>query len=230
MSPSARRFTGTVPTERFDWQTAMTPRRAPLAPLVFHELAGDTFVTVDPHQEIEARELQLPSVAAQHIEAIEQRGFDEGFARGQRATEEERQRQYDAAALQIAATVQEIADLRGGVMRRADRELIHLAIAMAERIVRRELKTDPNLFLVMVRAAIERLGERPAAVVHLNPIDYETVVQATAESRTGTFELVADNTLPRGGCVIRSSLGVIDASIDAQVRELTRELLGVDSE
>lgn len=227
MSLSARVLGKSAPTAVFDWRIAGSPERA-LSPVVFKEASRHAHVTLDP-LDVQARELQLPSVAAEHIEAIEQRGFAEGFARGEQAARRELDRQYDEAAKQIAATLTEIADLRIGVMRRADRELIHLALAMAERVVRSELKTDPNLFLVIIRRAIERLGERPVAIAHLNPADYEEVVQASP-GQFGPFEVVSDTSLPRGSCVIRSALGVIDAGVDAQFRELSREFLAVDSE
>jgi flagellar assembly protein FliH len=113
-------------------------------------------------------------------------------------------------------------------MRRADRELVHLAIAMADRIIRREVKSEPELLLVMARVAIERLGERAGAVVHLHPEDHEAVLQAAA-GRGGSLEIVADPEVERGGCLIRSAVGLVDAGIDAQIRELSRALLEQDS-
>jgi flagellar assembly protein FliH len=102
-----------------------------------------------------------------------------------------------------------------------------LAVAMAERVVRREVRADPEALLEMARAAIGRLGERVTAVIHLNPVDLEAIV-TDGTGRIGTLDVVADPDLPRGGCMIRTNLGAIDAGIDAQMRELLRAMLAGD--
>jgi flagellar assembly protein FliH len=177
--------------------------------------------------DVQARELALPIVSEEHRGALERQAFETGYAKGQKVAELEAVRQIEATTRQLAGTIQEIAALRVGVMRRAERELVHLAVAMAERIVRREIHIDPDLLLVIARVAIDRLGERAVAVVHLNPADH-ALVSKTALEAGGALEIVADADVPRGGCRIHSAFGEVDSGIDAQIRELSRELIGGD--
>jgi flagellar assembly protein FliH len=227
MSRSARRLAPSVGTQQFNWQTASIPPASRPVPLVFAEVAAHLRGAGDPAQQIEARELHLPSVSAERLEAIEHRAYGEGYARGEADGRLEAARQLDETTLGFASTVQELSSLRVGIMRRADRELIHLALAMAERIIRREIRQDPTIFLAMARAAIERLGGRAAAVVHLHPLDYDAVVEIMPDR--GGLDVVSDGAIDRGGCLIRSTLGTIDAGVDAQLRELSREMLGSGS-
>jgi flagellar assembly protein FliH len=81
----------------------------------------------------------------------------------------------------------------------------------------------------MARVAIDRLGENAVATIHLHPSDAEAALQQTDVAQSGSVEIVADVNVPRGGCLVRSSFGCIDAGIDAQMRELARALLGDDS-
>lgn len=229
MSPSARRMSGAVATARFTWQAAAKQPPVPMrpAPLAFGSAArGDAKVTAESG-DVEAREIALPNLSAERRAEIEREAFAAGYADGARAAEAEAARQLDLTTRQFAATIEEIAALRLGVMRRAERELIHLALAMAQRIVRRELQLDPDLLLVIARVAIDRLGERATAVIHLHPSDHQALSTRALEAN-GTIELVADADVPRGGCRITSAFGEIDAGIDAQFRELSRELLGGD--
>lgn len=228
MSPSARRLPPTVPTERFDWQMSRTPPGPPNpVPLVFPDGGRAVRTTSDPDHPVEARELHLPKIAEERLEAIQHQAFHEGYTRGQRAADEEMEARLDEILKRVAATITEIGKIGPEAMRRADREMIHLAVAMAERIVRREVHAEPELLLDMARGAIERLGERVTAVVHLNPDDLATVV-TNGSNRVGTLDLVADADLPRGACTIRTNLGAIDAGVDAQVRELLRAMLAGD--
>jgi flagellar assembly protein FliH len=229
MSRSARRLSSGVATDRFAWQApADSTRAVPLrpVPLSFAAARGEVFAIPESH-DVQAREMLLPSVSAEHINALEQKAFDEGYAKGQEAAAADTARQVEATTRQLATTIQEIDALRMGVMRRAERELIHLALAMAQRIVRREVNIDPDLLLVIARVAIDRLGDRAAAIVHLNPADYAVLSKSPVDA-AGTLELVSDADVPRGGCRIQSAFGEVDSGIEAQIREVSRELLGGD--
>jgi flagellar assembly protein FliH len=231
MSHSARRLSSGVATDRFAWQASGDGTRAvPLrpVPLAFAAARGEAFA-MSESRDVQAREMPLPSVSAEHINALEQKAFDEGYAKGQEAAAADTARQVETTTRQLTATIQEIAALRMGVMRRAERELIHLALAMAQRIVRREVNIDPDLLLVIARVAIDRLGDRAAAVVHLNPADHAVLSKSTLDAASA-LELVADTEVPRGGCRIQSAFGEVDAGIEAQIREVSRELLGGDDE
>jgi flagellar assembly protein FliH len=171
----------------------------------------------------------LPSPTAERLEAIEREAFGKGYAEGERAGEAAASARIEAMLQRLTDTVTEIAGLRAGVMRRSERELVRLALAMAERIVRRELDIDRDLLAVMARVAIDRLGENAVATIHLHPSDAEAALQRTDGAQSGSVDIVADVNVPRGGCLVRSSFGSIDAGIDAQMRELARALLGDDS-
>jgi flagellar assembly protein FliH len=230
MSLRARRLTGPITTDRFQWQASKKSPPVPLRPaaLAFAASRGGA-VAMAESGEIQAREIELPSLSTEHVQAIERTAFDKGYADGERAAQAEAARQLEVTTRQLSATIDEIAALRLGVMRRAERELIHLALAMAQRVVRRELSLDPDLLLVIARVAIDRLGERATAVVRLHPADH-TVLSKGALEANGTIELVADPEVPRGGCRIQSAFGEVDAGIDAQIRELARELIGGDDD
>jgi flagellar assembly protein FliH len=219
MSASARRLTGTVATDRFSWQRDLTPA-APAAPL-FSGHTGQTTVTPALRD--------LPSPAAERLLAAEREAFAKGYAEGERAGERAAVARTDAVMKRLTATIDEIASLRQGLMHRAERDLVRLAVAMAERIVRREIDLDRELLVVMARVAIDRLGETAVASVHLHPADYQAATNGQPLP-AGSVQVVADPAVPRGGCVVRSSFGTIDAGIDSQVRELSRALLGDDGQ
>lgn len=228
MSPRARRLAGSVHVEKMHWQ-GPAAASAPARPVEvrFATVDGPARTWSDAQPGGGARELELPSLTAQRREAIEREAYAEGYAKGTKAAEIEGARRLEALRARLTATIADVSNLRPGLMRRAERELVRLAISIAERIVRREIEADPELLLVMARVAIDRLGERAAAVVHLHPDDYAGLTRGQ-DARIASLDLVADPAVPPGGCLIASAAGEIDAGIDAQIRELSRELLGVN--
>ncbi len=226
MSPSARRLASTVSTRLFDWQRdAAGGGPAPAVPTPLLRRAGSSVPTpVAPALR------DLPSPSAERLEAIEREAFAKGYAQGERAGETAAAARTDATLQRLVATIDEIASLRAGLMRRSERELVRLALAMAERIVRREIDVDRELLLVMARVAIDRLGESAVATIHLNPADFEAATTGREPPAGSAVQVVADARIPRGGCLVRSAFGTIDAGIDSQVRELSRALLGEETE
>lgn len=225
-STKARRLAPGVATARFSWQSPTAPQPASRpVPLTFVPLSRGEAPTIEPAVDVEAREIHLPSLSLERQQAIEQEAFAAGFAHGERLGTEAATARLDAVIARFHETIDELAALRPELMRHTERELVHLAVVIAERILRHEVDVDPDLILVIARVAVDRLGERAAAKIHLNPADSEAVSPGAREA-LGSIEIVADPAVERGGCLVRSAFGVIDAGIDAQIRALSRELLG----
>jgi flagellar assembly protein FliH len=221
MSPSARRLAGGVPTDRFQWQRQAAPS-AGATPLLRRSEPASPVPPIAPAMR------DLPSPSAERLHALEREAFEKGHAEGLRAGEHAAAQQAEPVMQRLLATIDEIASLRTGVMRRSERELVRLALAMAERIVRREIDIDKELLSVMARVAIDRIGEHAVATIHLHPSDCEVALSQRDPAQPGPVEIVADVNVPRGGCLVRSAFGSVDMGIDSQMRELARALLGDD--
>ena len=227
MSTSARRLAASVATDRFAWQVPPAPE--PLV-LAVSRQTGPAAAGA-PHQPpVPMRD--LPTPAAERIEAADREGYARGFADGQRAAAEAAAaaaaEQARETAGRLAEAIQDLANVRSVLMRRSERDLVRLAVAMAGRILRRQVEIDRELLVVMARVAIDRLGENVAATVHLNPDDHALIVSRSDVDPGRTLELQADAAVPRGGCLVRSGFGTVDVGIESQVRELSRALLGED--
>jgi flagellar assembly protein FliH len=225
MSPSARRLSSTVATGRFAWQAelAAAPEPPSVVPMLRTAPTSST-PSVTPALR------DLPSPAAERMETLERDAYARGYADGQSAGEATAAARLEDVTTRLAAAIADLAAVRGVLMRRAERDLVRLAVSMAERVLRHEIDVDRERLVAMARVAIDRLGEHAAATIHLNPVDYEVVQTRHAIDLGKSVELVADPSVARGGCLVRSSFGTIDAGIESQVQELSRALLGDDAD
>ena len=216
MSSRARRIVDAGAVSRFEWEPVSGP-----------DPAGDVLpwradASPPPDvQPVEAADTQA------HLAALERDGFARGYASGERAGTEAGAKRAEAMLRRIAQTVEELDRLKAGLVHRTERQVVQLALALARRVVLRELTLDPDLVAAMAHVALERLGDGSPATIHLNPDDYAVVASKRGEHWAGTnVSLLPDPTLPRGGCLVESAFGVIDASVDAQFGELAAALLG----
>ncbi len=170
----------------------------------------------------------MPSEAEQHarLAALEREAFVKGYAQGERAGLEAGSKRADAVLRRLGETIDELAGLRRQIIHGSEQQLVQLAIAIARRIVRRELSTDDELLGALARVALERLGEARPATIRLHPEDFaRSTAGRTEQWAAAHVTVVADPNVARGGCLVETPFGFVDASIDAQFQELASALL-----
>jgi flagellar assembly protein FliH len=114
-------------------------------------------------------------------------------------------------------------------LQHCERQVVRLAIAIAERVIRRELSRTPEITLDLVREALELAASSQSMTLHLHPTDYETLrdsLRELAARRGGTplWEVVADPQLTPGACLVKTEFGVIDQQFPAQLARIAEEL------
>ena len=108
---------------------------------------------------------------------------------------------------------------------------VRLASAMAARVIRGELRRQPEITLRLVREALELAAGSPNVRLHLNPEDHKTLgtqVRSLIDvmSGLGGVEVTADATIEQGGCRVETRFGTIDQQFESQLRRIEEELTG----
>lgn len=223
MSRSARRLTASLAASGERWRPDPADVLAPAPATAIPSVQTLT----RRRASLPVREPALTQTIGDRIAAAERDAYARGTAEAERAATDAAAARVTQTLERLGASIEEVAALRLAVLQRGERDLVQLALAMAERIVRRSIDVDRSVLLTMARAAIERLGTTTAATIHLNPIDYDAIRLAHPEALSGGgVEVLTDPQVARGGCLVKSAAGVIDAGIDTQLRELGRALLG----
>ena len=169
-----------------------------------------------------------PSDAADvqsRLAKLEREAFATAYAQGEKAGHEAGAKRADAMLRRMADTMKELEDLRQTIIRQSERQVVQLALTIAQRILRREVAVDQELTCAMARVALDRLGESSSAKIRLNPEDHAIITSSQGAAWAGRQVTVeADPAVNRGGCLIESPFGFIDASIDAQFQVIEQAL------
>lgn len=242
MSSRARRMASATPTDAFSWMgdggaidTLARPGPAVVWEAAEHVWANAShdMATAPPHAATDGDDdARVVSAAEQqaHLAALERDAFTKGYAQGERAGLEAGGQRAEAMLRRLAGTLEELGTLRDGMMRQTERQLVELALAIARRVLHREVSIDPELAGALAHVALERLGPSAPAVIRLHPDDYSTVSGHGTNLSTGrAVKVLPDPAVARGGCLVESDFGNIDASVDAQVAEVARVMLGEDA-
>jgi flagellar assembly protein FliH len=144
------------------------------------------------------------------------------FQQGRQQAKEEASAEVKTASERLAQTLAELASFKRKIRMDAEMELLNLSLAIARRILNRELLTDPEAIQGVVHAALNAIQRREIYRVRVYPAGAEAVRSALERTGAASVEIVADASLKTGDLLIETALGELDASLDTQLQEIQR--------
>src|SRR5690348_15999881 len=108
---------------------------------------------------------EVPHIGEPELAAARQKGFEDGMRRGREETAAQIQQTLD----RLGETLRELALLKRKIRNEAEQELVQLSLAIARRILYRELATDPESIHGIVHAALQKLQNREIVRVRVYP-------------------------------------------------------------
>jgi len=169
-----------------------------------------------------AEEEIIPGISEEEAARKVQAAFNEGVREGSRQAEESLSKVSEALAKALLST----GGLRQKVMQESEENLLTLAVMIARKIILQEISIDRRILVSIVKEAVSNVSDGDEVVVRLNPADYEIVADnkqfSPGANEKRRMTLKADENIPSGGCLVDTSMGAIDARIDAQIDEIFR--------
>jgi flagellar assembly protein FliH len=167
-----------------------------------------------------------PAIDLEKLRAtVERDAFLKGYAQGERAGAEAASTRGEGMLRRLKETLEELTTLRAEMLHRSERQLVQLALAIAKRVVQREVSLDRAVLVGMARAAIDRLGDHAQATIRLHPDDYAQVAPGLKQTDDAHVRVEPDPLVSRGSCLVQSDFGFMDVTPEAQFEELARTLL-----
>lgn len=156
-------------------------------------------------------------------DAAYQRGYDEGRAAGEARAGELAGQLAAPVLTNFGAIVNQLASARKQARQEAEESMVKLALAIAKRILHRELATDPEAILGLVRSAIDRLDAREIHKLRMSPGDAQIAIDNRADmGLPQSINIVADGGLAPGSAIFETARGEFDVSAHTQLEEIER--------
>ena len=101
-------------------------------------------------------------------------------------------------------------------------EVVKLALAIAARVLHREANFDPLLLMGVVRVALGKVAEDSTTVLRVNASAVEKWRGALPEDMGPSLQILADERLGAGECVLETNVGKVELGVSAQLEEIER--------
>jgi flagellar assembly protein FliH len=169
--------------------------------------------------ELLSRIAELEHAARNQSAETYRTGVAEGEARGRTEAEAALQPVLD----RMAQTTRELCALRPRLRREAEGDVVRLAIAIARRIIHRELSIDPAAMQALVQVALGRLDRQEIHRVWVHP-SQAAAVKTKLAGENPQVEVIPDANREPGSLLFETNRGKLDASVNAQFEEIERGL------
>lgn len=107
---------------------------------------------------------------------------------------------------------------RDEVIQSAESQLIDLSMAVAEKVLQKQIEVDPSVIKSVVEDTFNKISGSDRITFKINPADTAVFneFQTYVESRLIGVEKITiqqDGTIDQGGCIIETDLGFVDVTI-----------------
>jgi len=159
-------------------------------------------------------------------ESLKAQACQQGLEEGRALAEQELQKKMT----ELERRGEELEAERRLFLDKVEPELARLAVGIAEKVIAKELETNPEIVIGLVRNAMKRMRERETLRVRLNPEDLPLVKAAREDlmsevNGVNKLDLQEDRRVGRGGCMVESGSGVLDATIKTQLEKLEQVII-----
>ena len=150
-------------------------------------------------------------------------------AEAERLVADARKAGREEGIARAAALLAEAGGIRDHALAEAEREAVTLALAAAKRIVGEEIALAPERIADIVGEVLSRARRAQRVVVRVHPDDARTLESlrdrvAARAAGTASFAIEADASITRGGCVVATDVGELDARLEVKLDALARAL------
>ena len=160
------------------------------------------------------------------------KGFEEGYEfghdNGEKNARDELKETIRAANKKAEKTIQDAKDATAEYFIRAENDIAEIVMMAIEKILPQHFIDVPKDILPVVREAIKYVRDQKEVKIHVEPDSYDMILTARGDLQqiltdgTAILEIVSDDALKPGDCVVETPNGGVDARLSTQM-ELVKD-------
>jgi flagellar assembly protein FliH len=156
-------------------------------------------------------------------------GYNAGYAQGHAAGVANAEESMSESVKRLVALANDVHENHAVFYRSAERQVVDLALQIAQKVVEHEVENIPDLAIHVIRAALEEMDARTAVRVRVSPDDEELLRRRWAQVvpagiSADRIELIKDEQVRSGGAIIETNHGQVDAQLETKLAELGNAL------
>jgi flagellar assembly protein FliH len=180
--------------------------------------------------EAEKTAQEMQATAESRVAQLEKEAYEKGYAEGREKGYASGQEEIDRLIQRFHVIIAKAIEKRNEIIDDSENQLIDMVLLIARKVIKVISENQRNVVINNVIQSLRKLKSRGDVVVRVNLEDLQLATEHAREfvekiENVKTVTVMEDSTVDRGGCLIETDFGQIDARISSQLHEIEEKIL-----
>jgi len=180
---------------------------------------------VESEQEIERGKFEAEKMikeAELKVSEIEHEAYKKGYDAGREEGYKEGQAEVMRLIDRLGTVVSTAVDIRDNIIRSSEKLMVEMILMIARKVIKDEVVERREVVINNIKEAIKRVKDRDRIDIRVNFADLDMTTAHKDElirmmESLKKVNIYEDSRVERGGCIIETDVGAIDARISTQL-------------
>jgi flagellar assembly protein FliH len=188
----------------------------------------DEAARLNSDQIIERAKLEVERMvkeAEMRVAEIEHEAYQKGYDAGREVGFKKGQAEVRRLIDRLGTIVGQAIDVREEIIAASEKQMVDMILMIARKVIKDEVVERKEVVLNNIREALKRIKDRDRVDIRVNFADLELTTAHKDElikmmESLRKVNIYEDSRIDRGGCIIETDVGSIDARISTQLKEI----------
>jgi len=173
---------------------------------------------------------QLIKEATEKVKVIEKEAYDSGYKDGLEKGFESGKGEVERLIEKIHQVLNTAIEKRNAIIEESETQLVDLVLLISKKVIKVISENQKNVVINNVIQALRKLKTRGEVVVRVNLDDVKLTTEHIKDfmkmvDNVRSITVLEDSTVDKGGAIIETDFGEIDARISSQLNEIKDKIL-----
>nr|WP_267509621.1 flagellar assembly protein FliH [Borreliella garinii] len=178
-------------------------------------------IETESNAEIERLAKEYEEKLKRDLEVATAKGREEGYSKGYESGFED----FDKVMRKLHSIIASLIAERKSILESSSGQIVSLVMQIAIKVIKRITDSQKDIVLENVNEVLKRIKDKTQITIRVNLDDLDIVRHKKSDfiSRFDiieTLEIIEDPNIGKGGCIIETNFGEIDARISSQLDKI----------
>ena len=180
--------------------------------------------------EARTKATELENEIKSRVTQTEREAYEKGHADGHEKGFEEGKAEVARLVESLHSIITKAIEKRNEIIQEAETQIINLVLLIVKKVIKVISENQKNVVINNVVQALRKLKSRGDVVIRVNLADLELTSEHVKDfmkmvENVKSITVLEDSSVDRGGCIIETDFGQIDARISSQLHEIEERIL-----
>ncbi len=167
--------------------------------------------------------------AQNKAQEILEQAYNQGYSQGYNEIKSKLEQEYQQKIQELQNQIQNILNLKESLVKEMEKDIVELAIKVAEKVINKKIEEEPELVSNYLLELLPKIEQAKNITIWINPNEIEYVRLSKEKFKNlvedvDNINIAPDSRIEKGGCIIETNFGKIDARISTKI-EVLKEII-----